>query len=493
MHLIAYFTSEERRLFRWQGGALHAEGRFSADDQGLAAWRACLARKAGARLTIVADADDEEFHEERVPRLRGRDRRTVIERRLAQRFPNGRLVTATSLGVSLEEPEKESLQLVSLTDERRVEAWLDAAHVCGVRLAGLTSTAWLIPALLARHADRDASGLVISVHSRGLRECFLQRGQVRFARFVPLAPCGVDAPGARLRDEIEQLISYLAARRLLANGANPLSVTVIAREAQRPAIEAALRADARLALRLAALEPLAGQIGLRSATADLGAEQLLLALAAKWRPRERFLRLVDRRRLVQWRARRALFAFGASAFAASVAIAGVQWLQLQALRDEVRRIRFDMQQATGLAAPRAAATGSPQREVERLAVEELRRLAAGSAAPEAALAHLSRALAQSPRIELEALTWSVPAATAGAMSEPAAQTLEVRARIQQRDLRAQSIEVARFAAALQAASGWQIVRTRLPFDWTPQGTLRGGETVTGSTAQFTIVIARPLG
>lgn len=493
MQLIAYFTATERRLLRWRAGVLHAQARFAADERGLAAWRACLARTAGACLTVVADPNDEEFHEERIPRLRGRDRDAVIERRLEQRFPEGRFVVATSLGAAPGERERESLLLASLTDARRLEAWLDAAHECGVHLAGVTSTAWLVAALLTRHVDRDASGLVISVHAHGLRECFVQERQLRFARFVP----GEEkALAEQLRDEAGQLLPYLAARRLLGDGVQALRVTVIAPEAQRAAIELALRSQARLNLQFAAMEQLAGQIGLCSAPADLGAEQLSLALAAKRPPRERFFRRADRRRFVQWRTARALLALGVSAFAVSAAAGGLQWLQLQALRDEARRIRLEAQRVDEPGALRADTAVPLRREAERLAADELRRLAAVSAPPEAALVHLSRALEQHPRIELDALRWSAPAtaATGGAMTEPVAQTLEINARIAQPDPRAQRADIARFATALQAASGWQIVRTRLPFDWTPQGTLRGGEDATAGSAAalFTVVIARRL-
>ena len=489
MQRIAYFTAAERRLLGWSAGVLRAEARFSADDAGLAAWRDCLARHRGTRLTVVTDFDDEEFGEEYIPRLRGRDRAAVIERRLAQRFPNGRFVLASSLGSAPGGRERELLLLASLTDAGRLTPWLDALHECGVQLEGLTSTAWLVAPLLARHAGQGANGLVISLHAQGLRECFLQHGQLRFARFEPDA-AGEDAHAVRrLRGELDRLLPYLAARRLLPDEAQVLPVTVIARAASHAAVEAVLPRNARYALRLAALESLAGEIGLRGAPSDLAAEQLFLALAARRRPRAQFTRGTDRRRLLQWRVRRALLALGASVCVAGAATAGFQWLQLQTLHDERRQYLLESRTA-------AQPPEVPQRrEGERLAVDELRRLAAASAAPEAALVHLSRALEQSPRIELDALTWSVPASGApgAAAAEPPAQTLEIRARIArhaQADVRALGTEIARFATALQSGSVWQVVRTQLPFDPTPQGTLRSGD---GVATSFTIVIARPLG
>jgi hypothetical protein len=79
-----------------------------------------------------------------------------------------------------------------------------------------------------------------------------------------------------------------------------------------------------------------------------------------------------------------------------------------------------------------------------------------------------------------------------------AQTLEISARIvgtPRADHRAVNAQIQRFAAALQAERAWQIVRSQLPFDATPQGTLVGGDAgaAGGEVARFVIVIARPLG
>lgn len=123
----------------------------------------------------------------------------------------------------------------------------------------------------------------------------------------------------------------------------------------------------------------------------------------------------------------------------------------------------------------------------RLAVDELRRIAAGAPLPEAAFVHLSRALDRCPGITLEALAWRVA---------PAAQTLDITARVAAHapsGVRALSAEIAGFAAALQARGEWQVRRTRLPFDLTPEATLRGGDGAGSPAPRFVIVIARALG
>ena len=87
-----------------------------------------------------------------------------------------------------------------------------------------------------------------------------------------------------------------------------------------------------------------------------------------------------------------------------------------------------------------------------------------------------------------------PRATAPASD--AAVVVEVSGRVnatQRTDYRGITAQVESFAMAL-AASGYQLVERKLPFDITSEGTLTGdiGTTDTGDAPRFTIVFARNL-
>jgi len=502
MRLVVYFTAAERRVLRWSGGVLRPEALFAADDAGLAGFQQYLSRCDGAVVTLVADVAGEEFHEEQIPYLRGSDREAIVHRRLAQRFREARLAATLPLGRIETERRNERLLLASFSNTRQFDAWLDALAASGARLAGVYSTALLMPALAARN-DRDAAHcMIVSVHATGLRECYLEQGRLRFARFESVQAATSEEYAARARAEIERLTQYLATLRALPAGAQPLPVIVVARAAQRAAFERSLVSDARFAFRFEPLEEAARRLGIRGAPRDMGAEQLALALAATQPPREQFARAQDRRGFLQWRLQRALLAAGALGFSVCAAYAGVQWLEVLELRDLARAERQEAQQARQryqrIAANFPAAPTSP--ENLKATVQELRRIAARTAPPEAALAHVARALAECPQVELDALAWSVKplAAPDPGGASPLAQTLEISAHIAgtlRADQRALNAQIQRFAAALQAERAWQVVRSQLPFDATPQGTLVGGDTsmAGGDAARFVVVIARPLG
>lgn len=502
MRLVIYCTAAERRVLRWSGGRLRPEALFCADESGLAAFREYLRSREGAVATLVADIAGEEFHEEQIPLLHGSDRAAVVQRRIAQRFPEARLATALSLGRVAAERRKERLLLASFSDARPLEPWLDALIAMRVRLAGVYSTALFAPALAARAGRRASHCIVASAHASGLRLSFLEQGRLRFARFESIQASNADAYASRAHAEIGRLADYLTTLRALPAGAKHVPVIVIAGSAQQGSLERRLVADGRFAFRVETLGDAARRLGVQGTLPELGAEQLALALAASRPPREQFARGADRLGFVQSRLQRALLAAGTLGFAACAAYAGVHGFDVLEMQDQARALRLEALEASQRYQRMAAAFPATPTSAEnlRLAVQELRRIAARTAPPEAALAHVARALEQCPQVALEALDWSVtPAAAAQASASKAmAQTIEITARIvaaPRADVRAIQSGFERFSAALQADRSWQIVRSRLPYDITPQGTLKdhGGAASGGEAPPFVIVIERRSG
>src|SRR5712671_6301721 len=132
--LILYFSATEHTLYRFAGGSPEVEATFGADADGLQAFRARLEGRKGALVYVVADLAGEDFHEDQIPYLRGNDRQSVVQRRLAQRYRDTRLAAAISLGYMSGERRTERLLLASFTNTEQFTAWIDAIVASGARL-----------------------------------------------------------------------------------------------------------------------------------------------------------------------------------------------------------------------------------------------------------------------------------------------------------------------------------------------------------------------
>src|SRR5262245_22082037 len=99
--LLLYVSASTFGLYQPARSGLQLLRQCAATEP--AGLRDCLGTHRGAVVQVVADLASEDFHEDQIPFLRARERRAVVERRLAQRYPGTRLAAALSLGFAGDE------------------------------------------------------------------------------------------------------------------------------------------------------------------------------------------------------------------------------------------------------------------------------------------------------------------------------------------------------------------------------------------------------
>ncbi len=313
-----------------------------------------------------------------------------------------------------------------------------------------------------------------------------------------------------------RLAQYLGTLRVLPREGPPVQVFVVAPRAQRSTFEQALASDSRLVFHTVDEGEAMRSVGVRRAPEGILGEALYLHLAAKKPPREQFASSADRRRYQVWQLQRGIVAAGALGFAACALYAGAQWVDALQVGDRASSEQRDARLAGAQYERITAGFPVTQTSTENLkvAVVEFRRIAERSASPEQAFVHVSRVLEQFPQIELDSFNWGVgrpdaprdrpagappDAAAAKPGQGNAAEMLELSGRVnatQRNDYRAITAQVQRFAAALGASQGYELVRTQLPFDITSEGTLTGdiggSSAESGEAPRFTVTLARRL-
>lgn len=513
---ILYFTAEDHYLYRSAAGALDLVAKFPGNDLGVTAFREHLRGQRGALFSVLADLAGEDFHEDQIPLLRGSDRAAIVQRRLAQRYRDTRLAAALSLGqATTGERRNERLLLASFTNTQQLAPWLDALEESGARLAGVYSVPLLAPALAARLGVRAGRALIVTANRAGLRQCYVDQGRLRFARLERTVEMVPQALAMFVRSETQRLAQYLVTLRALPREGAPVQALVIAPPGQREAFEQALVSDARLQFRTLDYAEALKAVKLRRVPEGTAAEALYLHLAGRQAPREQFASREDRRGYFVWQLQRGIVAAGVLLFAGLALYGGGRWLEVMDVRSRAAEQQREARLATEQYQRITSSFPVTQTTTEnmKVTVVEFSRIAERSAPPEPAFVHVSRVLEQFPQMEIDTLTWSVgppgdrrdakPAAAPPARgAKPEAQgelavLVELSGRVnatQRNDYRGITGQVQRFAAAL-AGSGYQLVRTQLPFDITSEGTLTGdigAAADTGEAPRFTIVVARRL-
>lgn len=520
---LFYFSSGARQVYLVAGGGLRLEASFPADDfvSAIESFRSYLRDARGSHFSFVVDVAGEDFQEEQIPHLRGGDRETVIERRLAQRFREARLSTALSLGMTGDERRNERLLLASFASSEALTPWMEEVTSAGITLAGVYTVPLLAPPLAKALGARGGHALVVSLDQAGLRQSFIEDGKLRFARLERTADLPADALPALVRSETARLVQYLQTLRLLPKDGAPVQVFAIAPAGQRAAFEDVLVSDSRLAFHTVGIEEAAKKIGLRQLAREAEGEQLYLHLAARKPPRDQFARGEDRRAFFLWQLQRGIAAAGALAFVVCAGYAGTTWLNVMDVRGQATVQAREAHAAN--AEYQRITSGFPVTQTTtdnlRATVTEFRSIAIRTAWPHADFAHVSRVLAKFPQLDLERLEWRVerertlsaekPAAQAAPAPAPAgaqkpaaesdgdehARVIQISGRVnatQRSDYRGITGQVQEFAQALRGGTAYRILRTQLPFDVTPDSTLSGdiGETESGEAPRFVISIAR---
>lgn len=393
-------------LYVWQRAQLTLVQQFAPGEAGQAAWLAWLQAHPDCELLWLANLAEEGFHVETLPYLRGRDRDTVLARKLAQHFFNTPLTLAQSLGHLHGHRKEERVLLAALTQPALLEPWLNAMRNARTPLAGIYTLPQLtgrLCRLLELPAD---SCLLLTLHPHGLRESLVMGGEAVFSRLTPLPDSSIAGMAASIASEAHKLHQYLCSQRYIARD-EVLTVCPLVPRQARAAVEAACPDIGPLRFRIADLEAAAQRIGLATPPTAVYADLLFLHLLATRRPRQQFAP-------APWRHahRIARLRYGLVAGGLTILCAGLLWLGREILI--AHQLRAETAHMATLAARQHAEFARLAQQLPGPAQdpETLRQLLADYDAlrrqqdtPCRAMRALSHALDAAPAVRLERLHW----------------------------------------------------------------------------------------
>jgi hypothetical protein len=116
------------------------------------------------------DIVEEDFHQETIPFVRGADRRTLVGRKLAQRYRDTSLSLAISLGFEKTQRRDERLLLSSFTNNAQFQPWL---NVLRERRQSRAFSVALVAPRLALIGRRRC--LLVTLRQAGLRKTSSRR------------------------------------------------------------------------------------------------------------------------------------------------------------------------------------------------------------------------------------------------------------------------------------------------------------------------------
>lgn len=497
---ILLLDASHLTAFRWHPDSVREEHRFVAGESGYAAFQDYLRRHHESLFYILADVAEEGFQMEELPHVQGKDRRELLRRKLSQLFYGTSLALAIPMGRSKEGRRDEKFLFAGLTGQSQIAGWLQALRQTQAQLVGLFSQPQVVAALAGRLEHGSKRMLVITMGRAGLRQTFLDNGQLRFSRLAPMAIGRTEEVAKACAAETNKIYQYLAGQRLIARDV-PLKTLVLAHPDNFVAFAAHCPDTPERQVELVDLMSVAGKAGLRINRQDTVGDTLFPFLLVQRQPRQQFLPEQDRHYYRLWQAR-----FGMRTTAAAILVGGMIFAGFQVAKHrdltaanaaarsdvEINQHRYD-----------AMLQGLPTIPIS---MDELRMLTdresilqKRSPGPEPLFQRISQALGKVPSVELTRLHWHLANhpdedAPSGARSPTTARSTgnEVAGSFAIVDLRAQlpvalaidhrsQLETVHAFVAALTATDTQVKIVSLPFETESGKSIRSGEAASQAT------------
>ena len=518
---LCYFTSQRVTAYLWEKGELHKEGVFDMNERGVAEFSTYAAGAPGSLFYVLADVVEEDFFQENVPYVRGADRRSLLARKLAQRYRDTSLALSLSLGSETHSGRREERILyMSFTNTHQFQPWLEALRSNDARVVGVFSVALVAAQTGKRLGFKGGRYLMVSRQQAGLRQSYIENGRIRFSR---LGRVDFSDPRAIAQDcaaESLRIQQYLVNTRILPREAPALDVLMLAPSEHIALYDAACVNSARLQFHVHDLDKVASSLGFKSAPAETLAEGLFLHVLAAYSSGEQYADDRLRRFYHLWRARVALLATGAAAFGFCFLFSAVRLLDIHQVNEQAQNDRT--QEARASEEYARLQTRFPKTPISsenlKAIVKNYRALLRQSASPGRMFVEISEAVTALPQIEIDKIDWEFGTGAKSAagreaskapFAQPTAQALAAGAEFQTQtaeisgklvvqqasDFRAVTALVNQFSEALRRRPGTEVTRMQLPFDINAEKSLAGdiGAARREEVPQFSVVVVKRRG
>jgi hypothetical protein len=515
---LLYFTANRVAVYRSAHRKLALESSFANNEEGAAAFAGHLGGLPPSLFYVLVDIVEEDFHQENIPFVRGRDRTALLGRKLAQRYRDTSLSLALSLGSERTQRRDERMLFSAFTNNAQFQPWLDALREAEIAVAGVFSAALLAPRIAKKLGAKKAPLLLVTLQSAGLRQSYVENGKIRFSRLGPLDAADAADPNrvAEAFDrETTRVYQYLTATRVVAREGGAIDALLIAPPGQKARVQAAVPNMPQVRVNVVELGEAAATIGLKAYPPECGAEALMLHLLAEHPPAEQYAGEGLRQFFRLGQARKGLVAAGAALGAAGLLWAGVLLAQYFQLQEQVALDRQRTRLATeGFGKVEA---GFPQLPTStdnlRITMQKYEALTKQTARPERLIADVSAALDASPRIEVDRLQWELTANPRAAKAErpqgasaQSARPVAAKAagevfELIQLDGRVSAVRtsdykgitalVDEFVGRIDKRPGVEIIDRKMPFELGSGGRLSGDiGTETGAIPRFSVTVAK---
>jgi len=396
-------SADRGTLYLWRQGTLANSFIFPADDSGMENFERYLAQTETLPTYVMVDVVEEEYRQETIPHVLGRDRGAVIRRKQQRLFRGTEFCHAVLQGREKEGRRDDRVLLTALTKPDLVTPWLNRLLAAETPIGGVYSLPLVSQRVLEKLGASGRNVLLVSLQSsNGLRQTFFRDGELKVSRLAPMPRLGTVPFASHLMGELEKLRRYLNSLALV-NTEAPLEIYLLSHGEYLDELESRCRDSDYERFYLIDVADAARRLGLPGALTTPYSDALFAYALLDRPPKDHYARHRDRHFHRLHRARASMLAAGVGALVVSGMLSSVNFIEGISLKQQA----IDAQNKADFYRQRfeAARRGLPEtpvapRDIES-AVDTAARLVHFKASPVPLMRAVGRALEATPGIAVD--------------------------------------------------------------------------------------------
>ena len=278
-HIILCASANRLTAGLWHGKKLQSFSDFLNNESEQKAFADYLRRNNQINISLIVDSVEEEYRVETLPHTTGKARAEILSRKLNQHNRNSVFRAAKLIGRDKDKRKDDHFLFTSLNNIDFLEGWLEAIETSQAPLVGV----YLLPMLsqhLAKQLKINATDVLMCERlSSGLRQTYLQNGQVRMSRLVSMEAVKPEQNAYFYLVETDKTRLYLISQRFIAPETK-LQLVIPSLDASNKDIASAISQEQEIECITPSLSQQAAQIGQPLAVLQQHPELLHMQLLA---------------------------------------------------------------------------------------------------------------------------------------------------------------------------------------------------------------------
>lgn len=217
--LLLVIRDANVQLLTWNNERLSHNAFFVDSDDDRQLFERFLRRHRNFPVILVTDFIEESFKHEDIVHVSVNDRNAILKRKLHYFFRDSVYRTAKLVGRQRDGRRNDNIMFSALTKPELIQPWVDSVLSQKMAIQSISSAAYVLEKYVASHDLATAEDLLLvslEEQESSFRQTYFKKGKVLFSRLTSLELQDQSAPGADIRQETLHIRKYLERIKLLS-------------------------------------------------------------------------------------------------------------------------------------------------------------------------------------------------------------------------------------------------------------------------------------